>query len=195
MRRDQLEHVLRAASRITGDEDLLVIGSQSVLGSFPHSALPAAATGSIEVDIALFDDPELTKADLIDGGIGEGSHFHDEFGIYAQGVSLSTAVLADRWRLRLVVFSTEETRPGRGLCLERHDCVLSKLVAGRQKDHAFANALADADLLDMEILAARTELLPVEEWQKASIRRWLKGAVRRAQLRHGTQPPKVRPSP
>ena len=34
MRRDQLAHILRAAARITEDNDILVIGSQSILGSF-----------------------------------------------------------------------------------------------------------------------------------------------------------------
>jgi hypothetical protein len=35
--REQLEHILRAASTIAGDPDVLVIGSQSVLGSFAGS--------------------------------------------------------------------------------------------------------------------------------------------------------------
>jgi hypothetical protein len=33
MRREQLEHVLRAASQIADDPNVLVIGSQSVLGA------------------------------------------------------------------------------------------------------------------------------------------------------------------
>lgn len=183
MTRQQLEHLLRAAARIAGAEDLLVIGSQSILGSFPHSALPAAATGSLEADIALFDDPDETRTDLIDGSIGEGSPFHAEFGVYAQGVGLRTAVLPDGWESRLVVFATAGTQPGRGLCLEPHDCVLSKMVAGRGKDYAFANALVDAGLLDIDILSQRIELLPVEHAQKASIRRWLDGASRRTDAR------------
>jgi hypothetical protein len=38
--RDQLAHVLRAVARIAGDSDILVIGSQSILGSYPEDALP-----------------------------------------------------------------------------------------------------------------------------------------------------------
>ncbi len=34
MTREQLAHLLRAASRITDDPDVLVIGSQAILGSF-----------------------------------------------------------------------------------------------------------------------------------------------------------------
>jgi hypothetical protein len=33
VKRHQLEHVLRAASRIAEESDILVIGSQSILGS------------------------------------------------------------------------------------------------------------------------------------------------------------------
>jgi hypothetical protein len=89
MRRDQLEHVLRAASQITGDPDVLVIGSQSVLGAIPEEHLPPAATASIEVDVAFFDDPDDRKADQVDGAIGELSAFHETFKYFAQGVSVS----------------------------------------------------------------------------------------------------------
>ncbi|MGH3775892.1 MAG: hypothetical protein ACRDRR_09165 [Pseudonocardiaceae bacterium] len=45
MNREQLEHVLRAASRITGDLDVLVIGSQSVLGPRPTQPTPRDRSG------------------------------------------------------------------------------------------------------------------------------------------------------
>jgi hypothetical protein len=83
--REQLEHSLRAASTIAGDPDVLVIGSQSVLGSFADDDLPLEATSSMEADIAFFDDPADAKADQVDGAIGELSTFHETFGYYAQG--------------------------------------------------------------------------------------------------------------
>jgi len=49
--REQLEHVLRASSTIAGDPEVLVIGSQSVLGSFAEGDLPFEATASMEADI------------------------------------------------------------------------------------------------------------------------------------------------
>lgn len=58
MNREQLEHVLRAAARIAADPDVLVIGSQSLLGAITHDQLPLAATASMEVDVAFFDDPD-----------------------------------------------------------------------------------------------------------------------------------------
>jgi hypothetical protein len=36
MTRSELEHLIRAAGSITQDNEIVVIGSQSVLGQFPH---------------------------------------------------------------------------------------------------------------------------------------------------------------
>lgn len=101
MNRDQLAHVLRASCQIAGDPHILVIGSQSILGTFEEEQLPAPATASREVDIAFLDDPHGTKADLVDGAIGELSPFDEQFGYYAQGVEVDTAVLPVGWRQRL----------------------------------------------------------------------------------------------
>jgi hypothetical protein len=56
--REQLAHVLRTVARISGERDILIIGSQSILGSYPEDTLPARATGSMEVDTAFFADPD-----------------------------------------------------------------------------------------------------------------------------------------
>lgn len=178
MKRAQLEHILRAAAQVIKHEDLLVIGSQSVLGSWDETRLPPEAVRSIEADVASLDGDE-EKSDLIDGALGEGSQFHETFGIYAQGVSLKTAVLPEGWRDRLVKLDNPSTYPGRGLCLEPHDCVLSKMVAGRQKDYDFATALLEAALLDPRTLGERIELLGIPEGEKDRIRGWLRGALAR----------------
>lgn len=159
MRREELEHVLRLTGRIVKDRNVLIIGSQSVLGTIPESDLPLEATASMEVDVAFFDDPDDQKADQIDACIGELSPFHETYGYYAQGVSVSTAVLPDGWRDRLVLVESENTQPGRGYALEPHDCVVSKLVAGREKDTKFADALIRAGLVRPDVVAERIELL------------------------------------
>ena len=82
MNRAALEHVLRAASAIANERQLIVIGSQAVLGQFPNA--PDALLVSMEVDVYPRDAPE--KSDLIDGAIGELSAFHQTFGYYAHGV-------------------------------------------------------------------------------------------------------------
>jgi hypothetical protein len=180
MKREHLEHVLRAASTITNDLNVLVIGSQSVLGAIPEDRLPLAATASIEVDVAFFDDPDDRKADQVDGAIGELSPFHETFGYYAQGVSVSTAVLPAGWRQRLVVVETASTAPGRGHLLEPHDCVIAKLVAGREKDHTFAAALIKNRLIDTNVLAERIETLDVAPAIRQQLHDWIAALPRRA---------------
>jgi hypothetical protein len=171
--REQLEHILRAASTIAGDPDVLVIGSQSVLGSFAEDDLPLEATSSMEADIAFFDDPADAKADQVDGAIGQLSTFHETFGYYAQGVSVSTAVLPEGWRARVVAFATPGTAPGRGLCLDPHDCVLSKLVAGREKDLSFAAALIREGLIDPGILTDRIGTVAAHPLLIEKVRVWI----------------------
>ena len=48
MKRAELEHVIRAASGITRQPDLVVVGSQAVLAQFPDA--PAALLSSMEAD-------------------------------------------------------------------------------------------------------------------------------------------------
>ena len=37
MTRDQLEHVIRAAATIAVDDEIVVIGSQAILGEYPDA--------------------------------------------------------------------------------------------------------------------------------------------------------------
>ena len=82
MTRDEFAHILRSASRIVGEQDIVVIGSQSILGSFTDRELPDPAIASIEADLAFLDDPDNEKADKVDGAIGEDSQFRATFGYY-----------------------------------------------------------------------------------------------------------------
>ena len=50
MNREQLAHIVRAAARIAGDGDIIILGSQSVLGLRDADSLPAEATMSIEAE-------------------------------------------------------------------------------------------------------------------------------------------------
>jgi len=93
MRREHLAHLLRAASRVIDRRDLLVIGSQAVLGTWDEDALPEPAVLSMEADRAAFDDPDGQLADRISGATGELSTFDQSFGYHADGVGLETAVV------------------------------------------------------------------------------------------------------
>jgi hypothetical protein len=159
MKRVELEHIIRASADIADDDEIVVIGSQAILGQYP--ATPEELCVSNEADVYPKNHPE--RWELIDGSIGELSPFHDTFGYYAQGVEPGTAVLPAGWEERLVVVSNSNTRGAKGLCLDSHDLVVSKYVAGRPKDRRFARAALIHGLVDADTLLARlrvTELAP-----------------------------------
>lgn len=158
MQREELEHVIRAAASIADDDEIMVIGSQALLGSHPDA--PAALLRSVEVDVFPRNEPE--RAILIDGAIGEGSPFHDTFGYYAHGVGPETAVLGPGWEERLVAVRGPGTREATGWCLEPHDLVVAKLVAGREHDVDFASGALRAGLVSAELLGERAAALQVD---------------------------------
>ncbi|HUG30464.1 MAG TPA: DUF6036 family nucleotidyltransferase [Candidatus Limnocylindria bacterium] len=181
MNREQLDHVLRAAADIVEDADILIIGSQAILATASESELPIEAMRSIEVDLAFFDDEDAERADAVDGAIGELSRFHETFGYYGQGVSLSTAVLPEDWIAEVV--ELDPPVPGsRVRALGPHDCVASKLVANREKDRAFAKALLEAGIVDPDHLVERINLLPrsIDEPRRRRLIEWVRNAAARS---------------
>jgi hypothetical protein len=88
--RQQLAHILRSSCQIARDKDVLVIGSQAILGSYDADELPAAVLILMEADGAFLDDPGRRKADAVDGGIGEMSTFHETNLVDAEGVHIDT---------------------------------------------------------------------------------------------------------
>ena len=168
MQRQQLEHIIRAATGITGATEFVIVGSQSVLGQFPQA--PDELLISIEADVFSLRDP--ADNDLIDGSIGEGSPFHQTFGYYAHGISQETAVVPAGWRERLVPVHNENTGGGTGLCLEIHDLAVSKLVAGREKDLNFLTGLLRHRLVRVPILRERLTqtVLPADRLANCQLR-------------------------
>jgi hypothetical protein len=158
MHRADLEHIIRAATGITGASEFVVIGSQAVLGQFPHA--PEELLVSMEADVfSLRGNP--ADNDLIDGSIGEGSPFHKTFGYYAHGVNVEVALLPDGWRNRLVSVHNQNTGGGTGLCLEIHDLAVSKLVAGREKDLDFCSSLLRHRLISADTIRERLAATPL----------------------------------
>ena len=75
MKRRELEEAIRHATRVTEQREVLVIGSQAVLGSYDETQLPERATLSEEVDIApITDDADYTLATLNYANLGEWSY-------------------------------------------------------------------------------------------------------------------------
>jgi hypothetical protein len=157
MRRSELEHLIRAASAITDQYEIVIIGSQSILGAVP--APPDSLLESMEADVYPLHRPDL--ADLIDGSIGEGSPFHERFGYYAQGVGPETATLPEGWQTRVARIQNQNTDQKIGICLDPHDLAAAKLVAGREKDWIFVEEMLRQRIVDGCILQERIETLPI----------------------------------
>jgi hypothetical protein len=171
MKRSELEHVIRAAGRIARDREIVVIGSQAILGQFPDA--PETLLASMEADVYPKNHPE--RADRIDGAIGEGSDFHERYGYYAQGVGETTASLPRGWRSRLVSVKNPNTEGVEGLCLEVHDLAISKYVAGRPKDLAFTRALARHGLTREATLLERASVTKLD----SPLLKLVRGRIRR----------------
>jgi len=158
MTREQLEHLIRAAAVIADDDTIVVIGSQAILGQFPDA--PAPMRVSMEADLFPLHYPD--RAQVIEGSIGELSPFHETFGYYAEGVGEETAYLPEGWKERLVLVQNENTRGAKGLCLEVHDLLVSKTIAGREKDLSFMSEAAKHRMAEPEILLSRLSRVEVE---------------------------------
>lgn len=165
MKRAQFEHIIRAAATIADDDEIIVVGSQAILGQFPDA--PDVLLVSNEADVYPKNHPE--RWELIDGSLGELSPFHETFGYYAQGVEPGTATLPSGWEGRLVVVTGPGTRGAKGLCLEIHDLLLSKYVAGREKDRRFARDAFRLGLASSGVLLTRLADLPVDDASKVRI--------------------------
>lgn len=151
MRRHEIEHLIRAAGAITQSNEIIIIGSQSILGSYPEA--PDALLQSREADLIPVQYPERT--DLIDGVLGELSPFDETFGYYADGVDKTTAILPEGWESRLVRIANANTNNVVGLFLEPHDLMVSKLFAGREKDIEFVATAIRCNIVDDALIKER----------------------------------------
>lgn len=153
MKTRQLNHVLRAVDNITNSQhSFLLIGSQAILAHidpdwFPELEEDDTLFVSTEIDVAVLDgDSRIQEAvaDTIDGSMGALSRFDAEFGYHADGVVIQTAVLCDGWRDRLKPYQADDLRRGAFWALSYEDLIVSKLMAGREKDVDFVRGMCRA---------------------------------------------------
>lgn len=177
VRREEFEHVIRAAAEVCGEVEFVAVGSQAILGTHPDA--PDPMLRSMEADIYPLHSPE--RADEIDGSLGDGSQFQRTFGYYAHGVGPETAKPPAGWESRLVRVQVEprggSERTAVVCCLEVTDLVLAKCVAGRDRDWDFAQEALRAGLVSAAELHARIEDLPGTHEQRMHIRRRLKAII------------------
>jgi hypothetical protein len=165
MKKLQVDHVLRAAGRITGEKQFVIIGSQALHGKYPDVADDIAR--SAEVD--LVTKRNVGRTEWLNA-IGQDSPFHQEFGYYADPVEETTAVLPRGWKGRLVNLPPGDTDGVSGLCLEPHDLAISKYVARREKDLVFTRELARRGIVVRDRLLELLRNTPLTEETRERIR-------------------------
>lgn len=166
MKKQHVDHVLRAAGRITGERQFIIIGSQALHGKHPDVADDILM--SAEVDLIAKDASAAT--DWLNA-IGADSPFHESFGYYADPVDAKSAVLPKGWKGRLVNLPKGDTEGVTGLCLDPHDLAISKYVARREKDRVFNRQLAARGLVKRSRLLALIADTPVEDSVRQRMRR------------------------
>jgi hypothetical protein len=165
MKKLEVDQVLRAAGRITGERKFIIIGSQSLHGKFPD--LPDDLVKSFEVD--LIASKHADRTDWLNV-IGLYSPFHESFGYYADPVDHTTATLPKGWKGRLVNLPAGDTEGVQGLCLDPHDLAIAKYVARREKDVVFTRELARRGIVSCDRLLELLNKTAVSTEIRARIR-------------------------
>ncbi len=182
MNREQFYHLLRASAEIVERQRamrgidvneqparIIVIGSQSILGSWSDEYLPDYTTRSAEMDVAFiptagdeyaFDMPRQELADLIEGYLGEETRFRDAFKVYAQGVDTDTAILPVGWGNRLVRLEVPDQQTRTEIyCLDPYDLCAAKLTRLEEKDRLYVGSLIKAGDIDAAALRERVAMI------------------------------------
>jgi hypothetical protein len=152
MKKHQLDHLLRAAGRITGVKQFVVIGSQSLHGKYPDLADDLVHSAGAD----LIAKSDQTRTEWLNA-IGQDSPIHEQFGYYADPVDEGTATLPAGWKGRLVNLPPGETEGVVGLCLDPHDLAISKYVAAREKDRVLNREIVARGIVDKERLLSLLE--------------------------------------
>lgn len=175
MKKLEVEHVLRAASKLCDDHEFIIIGSQSLHGRFPDVA--DSILMSYEVDI--FAKNRIDKTDNLNA-IGNSSPFHELHGYYADPVDERTAVLPRKWRERLVHLKLDDPElKVKAYCLDPHDLVVAKLAAGREKDAVFIRQLLAKGLVDQVTIKTRLEKTTLDAGRRQRMEEMLRSVLAR----------------
>jgi hypothetical protein len=173
MKKQQVDHVLRAAGELTGERQFVIIGSQSLHGKYPDVADDILR--SFEVDLIAKQNPNRTEWLNF---IGQDSPFHETHGYYADPVDENTATLPRGWKGRLVNLPPGDTQGVRGLCLDPHDLAIAKYVARREKDIVFNREMAKRGIVEKAQLLALLAKTPVDAQAQERIRGFIEGDFR-----------------
>lgn len=175
---DQVFELLKRARDLSRHREMVIVGSNAVLGKEGTTWIPADMTLSLNCGTYLKADPGRT-GDLVKA-LGEGSPFHREFGFYLDPVSPNLPTLPEQWEARLIPIERDN------VCawfLDPDDTAVSKYARGEDRDIRWIRAGLSASILSIDRikrLFPKTMFLDAAEERAAQSRleadeAWLRG--------------------
>src|SRR5215470_17570443 len=133
----QLEKLLLKAAEVARERDFFLIVSQALRGV--SHAIPRDFPATREADLYPRRNPQAWN--MLRIKLGKSSAFFRRNGYYLDCTDPGLSTLPDGWIERLIPFRTPRTRGVTAWCLEPHDLFVSKLVAWREKDQLYLQAM------------------------------------------------------
>jgi len=155
-----LQHLVGSAQALADDCEIIVLGSASLLASFPdlgNDYGPLASTYDADLCPSPFDE---TTALMLNQALGESKAFHLRHGYHAD--ILRPAIfetIPPGWRERVIAVPDCKA----AFALEPHDLAAVKLLVGRPKDIALVRTLHGSGLLNSALVAERLNQMDLDE--------------------------------
>lgn len=158
MKLSGLQHVIKAAQALAEGCGIIVLGSASLLASYPFLGDENGLLVST-FDADILPDPfdELTAV-MLDEALGDGRAFYQVHGYHADVLRDSIRETLPRdWHHRLIPV------PGldNAFALEPHDLAAVKTLVARSKDLELIRQLLKLSLIHLELIEQRIRLLPL----------------------------------
>lgn len=155
-----LQHLTNAASALADDCRLVVIGSASLLATFPEMGRddgPLAQTFDADLCPEPFDE---TTALMLDQALGESKAFHLRHGYHADIVRPTIfETLPARWQDRLVPVPGVE----KAFALDPVDLAAVKVLVGRAKDVNLVRLLIQGKRVTWQAVSDRVFQIELDE--------------------------------
>jgi hypothetical protein len=151
-----LQHLLRSARALADDRHFLVLGSASLLASFPELGdADSLLAATYDADLCPEPFDELTAV-MLDEALGENRAYFRRHGYHADILKDTVlGTLPGGWRGRLVAIPG---CPG-AHALEANDLAAVKLAVGRPKDLALVRVLYESGRISAGTVRERIDAL------------------------------------
>ena len=153
MRLQALTHLAAAAQALVGGESsILILGSSSLLASFPQLGNARQPLETSYAADLLVEPYDVQAGKLLYEAIGENSVFHGRTGYYADiMLSAATDTFPRGWKKRLLPLPNSQN----AFCLDPQDLAAIKLQVGRPKDLELCTALLATGRLHPDLVRKR----------------------------------------